>query len=104
MKKSSISTKWQYNKSKGCFTNVPTKKPDDDAIEVIDISEDCYIEIFEKNNVYTYVIIEKDFDEYDGRYYYYWTESEKYARSGFYDTKEKAVQSAMEILKLRGCD
>lgn len=103
-KKEITSTIWQYNKSKGCFTNVPPKTPDNDAIEVIDISEDWYIEIFKKNNVYTYIIMEKDFDEYDGRYHYYWTPSVKTAPSGFYDTKEKAVQAAIESLNYRGCE
>lgn len=104
VKKSCKSTILQYNKSQGCFTNVPTKTSEDDAIEVIDISENLYVEIYEKNNVYSYVIMEKDFDEYEGRYHYYWTVSEKYARSGFYDTKDKAVQAAMESLNYRGCD
>lgn len=104
VKKSSISTIFRYEKSKGCFINIPPKTPDNNAIEVIDFSDDWYIEIFEKNNVFTYVIMEKDFDEYDGRYYYYWTPSVKTAPSGFYDTKDKAVQSAIEILKHRGCD
>lgn len=104
MKKSSISTIWQYNKSKGYFINLPPKTPDSDAIEVIDFSDDWYIEIFEKNNVYTYVIMEKDFDEYDGRYHYYWTPSVKTAPSGFYDTKDKAVNAAMESLNYRGCE
>lgn len=104
IKKSSISTIFEYDKSKGCFINSPPKTPDDDAIDVIDISENLYVEIYEKNNVYSYIIMEKDFDEYEGRYHYYWTVSENYAHSGFYDTKDKAVQSAMEVLNYRGCD
>ena len=46
----------------------------------------------------------EDFDEYEGRYHYYWTVSENYAHSGFYDTKDKAVKSAMKVLSYRGCD
>lgn len=102
-KRSRKSTIRQYNKSKGYFTNSPPKTPSLDAIEVIDISEDLYIEIYKKNNMYSYVIMEKDFDEYDGMLYYYWTPSVKTAPSGFYDTKDKAVKSAMETLNYRGC-
>lgn len=34
----------------------PPKKPEPDAIEVIDVGEDCYIEISKKHNAYTYGI------------------------------------------------
>lgn len=98
VKQRSKSTIWQYDKSKGCFTNNPPKKPSEDAIEVIDINEDCYIEILKNNKAYTYVVMEKDFDEFDGNYYYYWAPSTKALLSGFYDTKDKAIQSAMEFL------
>ncbi|MCH5314842.1 MAG: hypothetical protein J1E81_02920 [Eubacterium sp.] len=100
-KKSIHSTIWQFDKSKGVFTSRPPKNTDPNAIEVIDISEDCYIEIFENHNVYTYVIMEMAFDDYMGKYYYYWTPAINTVSSGFYDTKDKAISSALEALKCR---
>lgn len=109
------STIWQFDKSKGIFSERPLINPerslinperppknvDPNAIEVIDISEDCYIEIFKNRNVYTYNIMEIDFDDYLGSYYYYWVPATNVIPSGFYDTKEKAINSAMEALKCR---
>ncbi|MGN1117534.1 MAG: hypothetical protein ACI4RU_02905, partial [Acutalibacteraceae bacterium] len=95
-KKSEKSTTWQFDKSKGIFTTKPPKIFDPNAIEVIDISEDCYIEIFNKHNAYTYNIMEIDYDEYSGMYY--WLSA---TQSGFYDTKDNAIQTAMEALKIR---
>lgn len=70
-KKSMHSTTWQFNKSKGVFTTRQPKSVDPNAIEVIDISEDCYIEIFKNHNAYTYDIMEIDFDDYFGMYYWH---------------------------------
>ena len=93
------STTWQFDKSKGIFTTKQPKIVNPNAIEVIDISEDYYIEIFRKHNAYTYDIMEIDYDDYFGMYY--WTPAINTIPSGLYDTKDKAIQSAMEALKIR---
>jgi len=98
-KKSVISKSWHFNKSKGVFTTQPEKNPDHNAIEVIDVNENCYIEIFENNKAYTYCIIEMDFDDYTGEYY--WAPAIGVVSSGLYDTKEKAVNYAIEAIKNR---
>ena len=99
VKKSMHSTTWQFDKSKGVFTTRQPKSVDPNAIEVIDINEDCYIEIFKNHNAYTYDIMEIDFDDYFG--IYYWAPAINIIPSGLYDTKENAINSAMEVLKCR---
>ncbi len=98
-KKTSQSTTWQYDRSKGCFTNRQPKPIDPRALESLDVNEDCYIEIFKDHGVYTYGIMEIRFDEYFGMYY--WAPMVDAIPSGFYDTKEKAVEVAKEALKCR---
>lgn len=98
-KKSMHSTIWQFDKSKGVFTTRQPKTVDQNAIEVIDISDDCYIEIFYNHSVYTYCIMEMDFDDYFGMYY--WASAINILPTGMYDTKVKAIDSAMEALKCR---
>lgn len=97
-KKSVKSTTWQFDKSKGIFTTRQPKIVNPDAFEIIDISEDCYIEIFRKHNAYTYDIMEIKFDDYFGMYY--WSPAINTIPSGLYDTKDNAIQSAMEALKI----
>lgn len=89
----------QFDKSKGIFTTKQPKIVNPNAIEVIDISEDCYIEIFHKHNAYTYDIMEKDYDNYFGMYY--WVPAINTISSGLYDTKDNAIQSAIEALKIQ---
>ncbi len=102
-KKSVSSTTWQFDKSKGVFTTRQPKIVDPSAIEVIDINEDCYIEIFNKHNAYTYNIIEMAFDDYSGMYY--WVPAINTIPSGLYDTKDNAIRFAMKALKIRkSCD
>lgn len=98
-KKWERSTTWQFDKTKGCFTTRLPKVPSPDAIDVIDINENCYIEIFKNNKAYYYDIMEICFDDYYGLYY--WSPISDVAPSGFYDTKESAVNDAREVLKLR---
>ena len=98
-KKTMHSTTWQFDKSKGVFTTRQPKNADTNAIEIIDISEDCYIEIFFNNNVYTYDIMEIDFDDYFGMYY--WAPAINVLPTGMYDTKEKAIAAARETLECR---
>ncbi len=50
-RKSSKSTTWTFDKEKGCFSNRPPRKPDPDAVKVVVVNEDCYIEIFKRHNV-----------------------------------------------------
>lgn len=98
-KKTINSTIWQFDKSKGVFTTRQPKSTDLNAIEIVDISNDCYIEIFCNHNVYTYDIMEIDFDDYFGMYY--WAPAVNVLPSGIYDTKEKAIAAAREALESR---
>lgn len=98
-KKSSRSTTWQFDKSMGVFTTRQPKSVDPEAIEVIDINLDCYIEIFKNHGAFTYDIMEIDFDDYFGMYY--WAPAINILKSGLYDTKDKAVAAAMDALKNR---
>ena len=93
------STTWQFDKTKGCFTTRLPKVPSPDAIDVIDINENSYIEIFKKGKAYSYDIMEICFDDYYGLYY--WSPISGVPLSGSYDTKESAVSNAQEVLKLR---
>ena len=88
----------QFDKSKGCFTNRQPKPFDSEAIEVIDFNENCYIEIYKNNNSYTYSVMELVFDDYFG--IYYWTQNINIPKSGLYDTKENAVNSAIKELNV----
>lgn len=99
-KKTTHSTTWQFDKSKGVFTTRQPKIVDESAVEVIDISEDCYIAIFKNHNVYTYEIFEIYFNDYFCMYY--WAPAANIIPSGLYDTKDKAINSAMEALRCRG--
>lgn len=63
------------------------------------MNEDCYIEIFFNHNVYTYDIMEIDFDDYFGMYY--WAPAINVLPTGMYDTKEKAIDAARETLRSR---
>ncbi|MBP3692193.1 MAG: hypothetical protein J6I80_02985, partial [Clostridia bacterium] len=56
-------------------------------------------EILKNHNAYTYDIMEIDFDDYFGMYY--WAPAINIIPSGLYDTKENAINSAMEALKCR---
>lgn len=64
LEKSTRSTVWQFDKTKGIFVTRQPKNADPNAIEMIDINDDCYIEIFCNHNVYTYTITETDFDDF----------------------------------------
>ena len=81
------------------FTTRLPKCADPNAIETIDVSDDCYIEIFCNRNVYTYTIMELDFDDFFDMYY--WSPAINTLPAGLYDTKEKAVLAAKETLKCR---
>lgn len=97
-KRSSSSTVWQFDRSKGMFSTRQPKSIDPDAIEVVDINEECYIEIFCKNNTYTYEIMQLDYDDYYGMYY--WRPAICTMSTGIYDTKDKAITYAMTDAKI----
>lgn len=98
-KKSMRSTTWQFDKAKGVFTTRQPKATDPNAVEVIDVSDDCYIEIFNNHNVYTYNITELEYDDYFG--ILYWAPAVNILPTGMYDTMEKAVDAAKEALACR---
>ena len=91
---------WCFDPTKCVFTAREPKVYDPDAVLCVDVSEDCYIEIFEKRGVYTYDVTEMDFDEYTGMYY--WAPAANVLASGMYDTREKALDAAREALKCCG--
>lgn len=98
-KKSVRSTTWQLDKAKGVFTTRQPKAANPDAVAVIDISDECYIEIFNNHNAYTYGIMEIDYDDYFGMYY--WAPAVNILPTGMYDTMEKAIDAAKETLECR---
>lgn len=98
-KKSERSITWMFDREKGMFTTHLPKVKAFDAIEVIDINDDCFVEICKKDDFYTYSITESAYDDYHGLYY--WAPAANIVNSGYYDTKEKAIQNAMEALNLR---
>lgn len=101
-KKSVQSTTWIFDRSKGMFTNIAPKNPSLDALEVIDVSDDCFIEIHCGQNVYTYHVMELQYEEYYGKYY--WMPASNVLSSGLYDTKEKAIQYALEAVAHRSIE
>lgn len=88
-----------FDREKGCFSNHCPKSPSPEAVHVVDVSDDCYIEIFKRHNAYIYEIMETDYNEYHGMYQ--WVPACNIIRSGFYDTKERAIENAMEALCLK---
>lgn len=96
-KKRTEITTWQYDIGKKCFTTVLAWKSNPDATDTIIENEQCRIEIYEKNGVYTYWIYHLVFDDYYG--YYFWAPKDDGTRS-FFDTKEKAIADAkMKVRK-----
>lgn len=93
-KKSQKSTTWFYDRDIGIFTSRPRKLINPNAIEIIDINDNCYIQIFKLKNAYTYEIMKIDYDDYNG--WYYWTRFQETTSIGLYDTKEKAIEYAMQ--------
>lgn len=89
-------TIWQYDKPKGIFTIKPPQKPCSDAIEVISVNDACYIEVFEKNGVFSFCIQKLEYDDYYDTYF--WMPMEDRTLSLF-DTKAKAIQAAKEKLR-----
>ena len=87
-------TIWYYNKELKTFVNDPPIEPDSNAIEIaVNKEKTLYFEIYEKDGVYTYCAFKKDFDDYNGNHYFYWTPCYEQGKS-FFDTKEKAIEQA----------
>ena len=93
------SATWHFDRAAGVFSNRQPKHPDLRAVEVVDVSDACYIELFCKNNVFSYAVMEMLFDSYSGQYY--WAPAGNVLPSGLYDTREKAVAAAREALDCR---
>lgn len=99
LKKAVRTTALIYDNEKEDFTSYEPNEVDPeaiaDAIETIHINDECYIEIFENNNVFTYRIMVLDCDDYEGNCYYSWVPKNTHS-VGFYDTKENAVKHAYD--------
>lgn len=93
-KKTQKITTWIYDKERSQFTSRSSKTIDPKAIGVIDISDDCYIQIFKLKSAYTYDIMKIEYDDYNG--WYYWAPLQPTNSIGLYDTKEKAIEYAMQ--------
>lgn len=95
-KKSIHNITYQFDQTIGRFTSRTPKKPDPDAVSVIDVDADCYVEIFKTHHSYTYHIMRNCYDSDYG--VYYWA-PDNVPPSGFYDTVERATSEAMSALQ-----
>ncbi len=78
--------------------NNPEINVDFEPIEVfMNSCEDKCGELYYKNGCFTYLIMEKTFDDYDGNMHYYWGPAKTSA--SFFDTKEKAIDEIMSIIE-----
>ena len=59
-------------------------------------NEDKCGELYYKNGYFTYKILEKLIDDYDGKEYYYWTPAQTTA--SFFDTREKAIEEIISVI------
>lgn len=91
-------TTWQYDPNLACFTNSLPWQPDPEALEVIEMAG-RYIEIFRKGSAYAFNVWQKEVDDYEGLEHWYWVPLDS-GRASFFDTREKAVTAAKEMLKL----
>ena len=73
---------------------------DIEPIEVfMNSSEDKCGELYYKNGYYTYKIIEKLTDDYEGKIHYYWCPTQTAA--SFFDTREKAIEEIMSNINVK---
>lgn len=96
-KKRTEITTWQYDTDKKCFTTVLPWKDNPNAIDTVIENDQCRIEIYEKNGAYTYQILNLEFDDNYGNYY--WAPYDNGTIS-FFDTKEKAIADAKMKAKI----
>lgn len=102
-KKSMQSITWLFDRKKGEFVNsYPRPEKSEDALELIDVNDDCYIEIIERCGGYSYYIYESLYDDYHG--IFYWASPCFTYHNGIYDTKEKALEYAKDELRLKGIE
>ena len=87
-----------FKKKKDEFELVDTEiNIDSESIEVfMNESENKCGELYFKNGCYTFKIIEKLSEDYEGRIHYYWCPAQ--ATASFFDTKEKAIKEIMSII------
>lgn len=88
---------WQYDIAVGDYSKAAPISFDPTAIYSTVLGDNIYFEIFKKNGVFSYVIMIKTYDDYDGMYY--WTAYDNGTLSLF-DTKEKAIEAAEQEIKL----
>ncbi len=89
---------WQYDKESNDFINCTPKHIDPNAIYNETIRNNIYFEIFENNGLFTYRIMKKDYDDYNGMFY--WIDYSDGTKSIF-DNKEKAIEAAKMKIELK---
>lgn len=87
------STTWQFDPTYGVFTTTQPRNYNPNAIEIVDLNESCYVEIFSNNDTYYYVISEVLSDKHLGMFY--WSASKP---SKPYATKEEAIKTAVDSM------
>lgn len=98
LRKITTKVNWQYDKTAGDFINYTPKHIDPDAICYVTVSDNIYFEIYERNAVFTYVIMKKDYDDYNEMFY--WIAYDDGTKSMF-DSKEKAIEAAKMQIKIK---
>ena len=82
---------WRYDKTYHHFTTYYSKDSSTCTIDVLDINETFYLEILEKNGIFSFCILHLEHDDYTDADV--WTPWEDTGIS-FFDTKEKAIEAA----------
>ena len=88
---------WFFDKVKGCFVTRNDRTYDEEAVEIIEVDDNCYVEIFCKHNSYTYNVMAIEYDDYNCMYY--WAPARNEVEPGWYDTKDRAIEEMWENLK-----
>lgn len=69
-----------------------------EPIEVImNRDEDKCGEVYYRNGYFTYIIMEKLFDDFEGNKHYYWCPAK--TSVSFFNTKEKAIKEIMSVIE-----
>lgn len=87
-----------FKKKKDEFEFIETEiNIDSEPLEVfMNESENKCGELYYKNGYYTYKIIEKLSDNFEGAIYYYWCPT--LTTASFFDTKDKAIKEILSII------
>ena len=96
-KKTTTRTTWQYDRAAGDFINAVQKHIDPDTIYSDIVNDNVYFEIFERCDVFTYIIMRKEYDDYNG--VFYWVAFNDGTKSMF-DSKEKAIEAVKTQINL----